>query len=251
PGQQLLHPVAKAAQEAASVPVDQCVTITIPYTISSASLAAANDGGQQQTSSPLSNVAQLISDVQRVQQRHALLLSRLTEKLASTGWSIQYHHISAPTESIQIALPPSSGIHTAADLEALLCDWGFDMALFAATICDPVSPPPASKPAAAKNGIASHSMNSGTSAVTADSDDIDSRLFSLIVDEVVDPEEAYREEVRDFLAQIEQMPRLSRGNSSTSSKTKTSLAFARRSAGNNLLLSQQEQQQQPVYPFLM
>ncbi|KAJ2841597.1 hypothetical protein J3B02_005840, partial [Coemansia erecta] len=89
-----MHPIAKAAQEIASVPVDQCVTITIPYTISSTSLATAANGQQQApfSSSPLTNVAQLISDVQRVQQLHSLLLSRLTEKLASTGWSIQYHH---------------------------------------------------------------------------------------------------------------------------------------------------------------
>ncbi|KAJ1722608.1 hypothetical protein LPJ53_002987 [Coemansia erecta] len=201
---QQLHRVAKSAQDAAAVPIEQCVTITVPYAISS---------GAQNQPGVLSDVAQLISDVQRIQQRHSLLLSRLTERLAASGWSIQYRHISTPTEGIQIALPPSSGILTAAACEDLLCDWGFDLSLFAAIVRNPVSPPAQSpKPLAgsAANPDASPGAARASTATTYDSDDIDSRLFSLIVDQVVDPEEAYREEVRDFLAQIEQMPRLSR-----------------------------------------
>ncbi|KAJ2309609.1 hypothetical protein IWW52_005641, partial [Coemansia sp. RSA 2704] len=40
-------------------------------------------------------------------------------------------------------------------------------------------------------------------------DDLDSRMFSLIVDEIVDPEEVYRQQVRDFMAELETMPRIS------------------------------------------
>ncbi|KAJ2785649.1 hypothetical protein GGI15_001850, partial [Coemansia interrupta] len=199
---QQLHPVAKSAQDAAAVPIEQCVTITVPYTISS---AAQNQPGI------LSDVAQLISDVQRIQQRHSLLLSRLTERLAASGWNIQYRHISTPTESIQIALPPSSGILTAAACEDLLCEWGFDLSLFAATIRNPVEPPAqplTPLPGNVADPGASPGAARASAATTYDSDDIDSRLFSLIVDQIVDPEEAYREEVRDFLTQIEQMPRL-------------------------------------------
>ncbi|KAJ1826960.1 hypothetical protein LPJ73_008881, partial [Coemansia sp. RSA 2703] len=86
---QHLHQVAKAAQDAAAVPIEQCVTITVPYTITSAT---------QNQPGVLSDVAQHISDVQRIQQRHTLLLSRLTERLAASGWSIQYRHVSIPTD---------------------------------------------------------------------------------------------------------------------------------------------------------
>ncbi|KAJ2636084.1 hypothetical protein GGF40_003217 [Coemansia sp. RSA 1286] len=229
-----LHAVAKAAQQAASVPIDRCVTITIPYTIST----STNNGQQDQTA--LANVAQLISDMQQMQQRHSLLLSRLTEKLAATGWALQYHHLSTPTDSLRIAVPPESGILSAADLESLLLDWGFDMSLFAATICDPVCPPPASPAVQPSAVVGNGASDNGSLVNSSGSEDIDSRLFSLIVDQVVDPEEAYREEVRDFLAQIEQMPRLNRNTTTSSSLSKTRM-FANRNAAGNAFLPQQKQ----------
>ncbi|KAJ2724936.1 hypothetical protein GGI07_001598 [Coemansia sp. Benny D115] len=210
-----LHPVAQAIQ-AAAVPMEQCVTITIPYTIA---LTSENSPtGQQLADSPLANVAQMIADVERAQQRHTLLLSRFTERLAATGWNIQHRHVSTPTPGLQLGLPPSSGIRTAAELESLMCDWGFDVSLFAATIRDPIAPSPPMKNAVATSSPARtpgavdnvSDASTGRTISTIDSNDIDSRLFSLIVDQVVDPEEAYRDEVRDFLAHIERMPRLTR-----------------------------------------
>ncbi|KAJ1897626.1 hypothetical protein LPJ66_003259 [Kickxella alabastrina] len=208
--EQKLHPVAQAAQEAA-IPIEQCVTITIPYSIMASSQPPYSVHQQPSELAPLANVAQLIADVQRVQQRHTLLLSRLTERLAGTGWNVQYHHVATPTESLRIALPPLSGINTAAALEALLCEWGFDTSLFAATIRDPLVPLPAATAAVTAPNTACNTKSSSSSAMAGlyNSEDIDSRLFSLIVDQVVDPEEAYREDVRDFLTQIEQMPHLS------------------------------------------
>ncbi|KAI9504655.1 hypothetical protein BX070DRAFT_222585 [Coemansia spiralis] len=206
-----MHPIAKAAQMAA-VPMEQCVTITVPYT-----LAVPNHLAGIQNAS-IEDVSKALADLQQAQQRHSLLLSRLLERLSAASWNIQYRQVDRPVESIQIGLPPSTGITTARACEVLLCDWGFDIALFAATISSPLKPQSeqlaADRYANAKAGASNNISNSKTSL--SGSEDIDSRLFSLIVDEVVDPDEAYREEVRDFLELLEQMPQLSRVNKKAS-----------------------------------
>ncbi|KAJ1950471.1 hypothetical protein EC988_004377 [Linderina pennispora] len=211
------HPAAAAITEA--VPVEHCVLVTVPYTVSAMSQLAA---GQQASSA---DVAQMLADAQKMQQRHTLLLTRLLEKLAATGWSIQYNHISSPSEGVQIALPPSTGIRTAAEMESLLSDWGFDMSLFAAVIKDPAVPQP-------RTPVRSNKTSGTMLLDSQDMGDLDSRLFSLIVDDVVDPEEAYREEVRDFLADLDRMPRLS--------------ASCKPSAFDGMYKKLQQQQQQPM-----
>ncbi|ORX74668.1 hypothetical protein DL89DRAFT_264484 [Linderina pennispora] len=175
------HPAAAAITEA--VPVEHCVLVTVPYTVSAMSQLAA---GQQASSA---DVAQMLADAQKMQQRHTLLLTRLLEKLAATGWNIQYNHISSPSEGVQIALPPSTGIRTAAEMESLLSDWGFDMSLFAAVVKDPAVPQPRTP-------------------------------------------EAYREEVRDFLTDLDRMPRLS--------------ASRKPSAFDGMYKKLQQQRQQPM-----
>ncbi|KAI8320066.1 hypothetical protein GQ54DRAFT_312989 [Martensiomyces pterosporus] len=205
---QRLHPAAVSAQAAAAIPVEQCVTIAVPYVISAVSQLPA---GQHASSA---DVAQHLAEAQKLQQRHALVLSRLLERIAATGWSVQYQHVSSPVDGILIAVAPSSGIHTAAELESLLCDWGIDVSALAATVSNPRVSPTADNTASppkmpSKDRTPSRPSAELTSISSQEFDDIDSRLFSLIVDEVVDPEEAYREEVRDFLAELERMPHIS------------------------------------------
>ncbi|KAJ2351656.1 hypothetical protein GGF43_003967 [Coemansia sp. RSA 2618] len=201
-----LHPAAKAAQEAA-VPSEQCVTITIPYTLPKTfGLLPEN----VQTSS--ADVAHLLADMQKAQSRHTLLLTRLIERLSATGWNVQYQQVTQHTECIEIAVAPSSGITKASDLDALLCSWGFDTSLIAAVIRDPRVPPSSSDAALEAGRTPARFAAAATDSSAASSlelDDLDSRMFSLIVDEVVDPDEAYREQVRDFLADLEIMPQLS------------------------------------------
>ncbi|KAJ2136348.1 hypothetical protein IW136_003940, partial [Coemansia sp. RSA 678] len=157
------------------------------------------------------DVAHLLVDMHKTQSRHTLLLTRLIERISATGWNVQYQQVKRHTECIEIAIPPSSGITKASDLDSLLCSWGFDTSLIAAVICDP-RVPPASGDAAAKekSHACTATTNSEASAASLlDLEDLDSRMFSLVVDEVVDPEEAYCEQVRDFLEDLESMPRLS------------------------------------------
>lgn len=197
-----LHPVAKATQKRA-IAVDRCVTITIPCSISVPRMEMAAD-----SSSP-KDMMQMLTDANEAQQRHNLLLSRLLEKLSATGWDISYQVISQPNEYIQVALSPSSGITSASKLESLLCDWGFDMSLFAATISNPRVPPKALSATVSFPSSKAVSNDTGISSPWELDGAMDSRLFSLIVDEVVDPEEAYRDEVRDFLVRLDKMPRIS------------------------------------------
>ncbi|KAJ2508346.1 hypothetical protein IWW47_000663 [Coemansia sp. RSA 2052] len=197
-----LHPAARASQARASL-ADQRATITIPYVAPTRRLSS--DGHD---TSP-NDVLQLLADADKLQHRHRLLLSRLMERLSATGWDIHYAHISVPIEGIEIALPPSSGIRTVAELEALLCDWGLDTSHFAAALRGPRAPPSATtRPAAPDVQRSASASLDRDSDGSWDSEAMGSDIFSLIVNEVVDPEEAYREDVRDFLSQLEQMPRL-------------------------------------------
>ncbi|KAJ1801462.1 hypothetical protein LPJ59_000258 [Coemansia sp. RSA 2399] len=197
---QELHPVAKAAQKA-SVPMERCVTVTVPYTLPAPGVLA----GAQDPSSE--DVFKALAGLQQAQQRHDLLLSRLVERLSASGWDIQYKQLDRPAISLQIGLPPSTGITTVNACEALLCDWGFDLSLFAATVRNPEKPIAAGGP---KTFVGSSARTGSNIDSYSSSEDIDSRLFSLIVDEVVDPDEAYREDVQDFLELLDQMPQLSR-----------------------------------------
>ncbi|KAJ1965736.1 hypothetical protein GGI12_000564 [Dipsacomyces acuminosporus] len=202
---------AAAAAAADIAPIEQCVTITIPYVVSGMGQVPA--AGQNVSSA---DVAQRFAQADKHQQRHALLLNRLLERISATGWNVRYQYVSSPAEGIQIALPPSSGISTGAALESLLCDWGIDTAHLAAAICEPSAPlaarAPIGNPPSRQNSRAQAQKKPSDilSPISSEEfDDIDSRLFSLIVNEVVDPEEAYREGVMDFLAELERMPRLS------------------------------------------
>ncbi|KAJ2517531.1 hypothetical protein GGI11_003127 [Coemansia sp. RSA 2049] len=209
-----LHPVAEAVQRV-TVPMARCVTITVPYAPSfSSAFVDAGDPSSEQ-------VFKALAAQQQAQQRHDLLLSRLIERLSATGWNVQYKQVDLPVVSLQIGLPPSTGVTTARACEALLCDWGFDVSLFAATVRNPQQPvAPSSEAAgaraAATAAAAARSTTSSKAFDSSGSEDIDSRLFSLIVDEVVDPDEAYREDVRDFLEELEQMPQLPRASRSAS-----------------------------------
>ncbi|KAJ1859366.1 hypothetical protein GGH12_000139 [Coemansia sp. RSA 1822] len=200
-----LHSAVKTAQELAAL-ADQCVTITIPYALPSTLGKLAEN-----TQASSADVAHLLVDMHKIQSRHTLLLTRLIERVSATGWNVQYQQIKGHTECIEIAIPPSSGIIKASDLDSILCSWGFDMSLIAAVICDPRVPPASSDVAAKeKSHTRTATTNSEASATSLlDLEDLDSRMFSLIVDEVVDPEEAYCEQVRDFLDDLESMPRLS------------------------------------------
>ncbi|KAJ1664280.1 hypothetical protein EV178_004251 [Coemansia sp. RSA 1646] len=194
-----LHPVAVAVQKA-SVPMERCVTITVPYTLPAPGvLAGAQDPSSEE-------VFKALAGLQQAQQRHDLLLSRLVERLSASAWNVQYKQIDQPVISLQIGLPPSTGITTAGACEALLCDWGFDLSLFAATVRNPEQPVTNKDTTGARTAA----RTTSSSIDSYSSEDIDSRLFSLIVDEVVDPNEAYREDVQDFLEQLERMPQLSR-----------------------------------------
>ncbi|KAJ2665678.1 hypothetical protein IWW48_000129 [Coemansia sp. RSA 1200] len=201
-----LHSVAEAVQRLA-VPIARCVTITVPYTPSlSSAFVDARDPSSEQ-------VFKALAAQQQAQQRHDLLLSRLIERLSATGWNVQYKQVDLPVVSLQIGLPPSTGVTTARACEALLCDWGFDVSLFAATVRNPQQPvAPSSEATGARAAADARSATSSKAVDSSNSEDIDSRLFSLIVDEVVDPDEAYREDVRDFLEELEQMPQLSRAS---------------------------------------
>ncbi|KAJ2475638.1 hypothetical protein EV174_005205 [Coemansia sp. RSA 2320] len=146
------------------------------------------------------------ADMDTPLQRHRLLVSRLVERFSATAWDVLFHHVDSPADAIEVVIPPSSGIRTIMDLDALLCDWGFDTLAIGATMRGPrampathTAPPPPPPPQSY------YSQDSDS----IDSDSIDSRLFSLIVDEIVDPEEAYRDGIRDFLAQLDGMPLLS------------------------------------------
>ncbi|KAJ2488848.1 hypothetical protein IWW37_004476 [Coemansia sp. RSA 2050] len=197
-----LPPAAKAFQERAYL-ADQCVTITIPY-----SAPAKSQPLNECYTSP-SDVAKLLADADKLQRQHHLLLSRLIERFSATGWDIYYQHVSVPAEGIEIALSPSSAIRTAAELESLLYSWGLDISQFAATLRNPrVLPqacpmPPDVSQSATPTSLALDSDGSW------DSGSMDSNLFSLVIDDVVDPEEAYREGVSEFLVQLDQMPSLS------------------------------------------
>ncbi|KAJ2343174.1 hypothetical protein GGH91_003278 [Coemansia sp. RSA 2671] len=190
-----LPPAAKALQERVSL-ADQCVTITVPCSAP----AKSQPLGEYYTSS--GDVAKMLADADKLQRQHHLLLSRLMERLSATGWSILYQHVNVPAEGIEIALSPSSGIRTAVALESLLCSWGLDISHLAATLRDPRAPPkPCPMPDAASLALDSSS--------SWDSGSMDSNLFSLVIDDVVDPEEAYREGVSEFLDQLDRMPSLS------------------------------------------
>ncbi|KAJ2535299.1 hypothetical protein EV175_006928 [Coemansia sp. RSA 1933] len=181
--------------------MERCVTITVPYTLPAPDVLAGARGPSSE------EVFKALTGLQQAQQRHDLLLSRLVERLSASGWNVQYKQIDQPVLSLQVGLPPSTGITSARACEALLCDWGFDLSLFAATVRNPVQPVANARP---KYAAVSSNAQTGSNMDLYSSEDIDSRLFSLIVDEVVDPDEAYREDVQDFLEQLEQMPQLSR-----------------------------------------
>ncbi|KAJ2371193.1 hypothetical protein H4S02_009643, partial [Coemansia sp. RSA 2611] len=169
-----LHPATTAAQESA-VPFDQCVIISIPYGPPSVTSLLSGNG-----QASLADVTHVLSSQQQAQNRHTLLLTRLIERLSATGWELQYRQTTHGTGCIEIAIPPSSGVTTASELDALLCTWGFDTALIAAVICDPRASPANQPPSphAAANGV----ELSGT--MSSELDDLDSRMFSLIVDEI-------------------------------------------------------------------
>ncbi|KAJ2452326.1 hypothetical protein EV183_003005 [Coemansia sp. RSA 2336] len=192
-----MHPTAKAAQEAA-VPFEQCVTITIPYMLpkSVGSLA-------------LEDMAGYLDKMSSRQHQHDLLLARLFERLAQTGWHVQYRDVMKQTECIEVAISPSSGIALAKDMDAILCEWGFDTSLMAAEINGPLVAP-ASKGATALHSNSASSQALGSSLSLSLLEDSNSELFSLIVDDVVDPEEVYRQQVHDFLADLESMPHVSK-----------------------------------------
>ncbi|KAJ2336473.1 hypothetical protein GGH92_007756 [Coemansia sp. RSA 2673] len=198
----VLHPAAKTAQARAAL-ADQCVTITIPY-----SAPAKNQQPLSEHGASPNDVMELLADADKLQHQHHLLLSRLIERLSATGWDIYYQHVNSPTEGIEIALSPSSGICTVVELESLLCNWGLDTSHFAATLRDPRVLPAVSPESDAPLSTAPTSV-ALSSDPSWDSGSMDSNLFSLIIDEVVDPEEAYREDVCDFLNQLDRMPRLS------------------------------------------
>ncbi|KAJ2809667.1 hypothetical protein H4S07_003124, partial [Coemansia furcata] len=196
------HPAAKTSQDRASL-ADQCVTITIPY-----SAPVKNKPLGENGTSP-NDVFKLLADADKLQRQHHLILSRLIERLSATGWDVYYQHVNEPAEGIEIALSPASGICTVVELESLLCSWGFDTLNFCATLREPRVLP------VATTTMSDVPLSIAPTSVALDSDrswnseSMDSNLFSLIIDEVVDPEEAYREEVCDFLNQLDRMPRLS------------------------------------------
>ncbi|KAJ2910672.1 hypothetical protein GGI21_000631 [Coemansia aciculifera] len=198
-GEEPMHPAARASQVRSRL-ADQCVTITIPYAAPTKRLSPGDHG----LSSP-NDAFRLLADADKLQRQHHLLLTRLMERLSATGWDIHYQHVSAPTDGIEIALPSSSGIRTVVELESLLCDWGLDTSHLAASLRGPRA-----QLAETSSSAAPSSLNRDLdSSFSCGSESMDSKMFSLIVDAVVDPEEAYREDVRDFLSQLEQMPRLS------------------------------------------
>ncbi|KAI9476887.1 hypothetical protein LPJ78_004149 [Coemansia sp. RSA 989] len=192
-----MHPTAMAAQEAA-VPFEQCVTIIIPYMLPKSVNSLA-----------LADMASHLAKMSRMQHQHDLFLARLFERLSQTGWQVQYREVMRQSECIEVAIPPSSGIVLAKDMDAILCEWGFDTSLMAVEINDPLVAT-ASKGIAAPHSNPASSQALGSSLSLSLLEDSNSELFSLIVDDVVDPEEAYRQQVHDFLADLESMPRVSK-----------------------------------------
>ncbi|KAJ1736004.1 hypothetical protein LPJ61_000221 [Coemansia biformis] len=189
----------------AGVPVEQWATITVPLAPPTAAAAAAAAGHHPlDARASLADAARQLAGIHGAQSRHAMLLSRLLERLLATGWGVQCRQTGRHAECLEIALPPASGIYTAGDLEALLGEWGLDASMLAAVF----SAPSRAHSRAPSGRSASAELSAGSSELG----DLDSRLFSLIVDEIVDPEEAYREQVREFLADLERIPRLSMAN---------------------------------------
>ncbi|KAJ2778586.1 hypothetical protein H4R18_004500 [Coemansia javaensis] len=175
-------------------PADRCVVLVVP--LAPPAKAAMQPPPGAATCASSAAVAAQLAGLRSAQSTHALLLSRLVERLSATGWAIHYRQAG---ERLEIAFPPSSGVKTAGELEALLCDWGLDAPLLAATVREPRSAPAASPCPAGASVLPPASPSPS---------DLSPELFSLIVDEIVDPEEAYREQVREFLADLERLPRL-------------------------------------------
>ncbi|KAJ2717296.1 hypothetical protein H4R19_000048 [Coemansia spiralis] len=195
------HPPSKRnAASLAAAPAEQWPTITVPLAL------PATRAGHLHTGERVSAAAakQQLAEIRGAQAGHELLLSRLIELLSATGWAIELRQAGAHAELLEIALPPSSGLATARELEALLLEWGLDVSQLAAAISGPSGAPPlpASLPRSAVSGA-------DNLACSSELGDLDSQLFSLIVDEIVDPEAAYREQVQEFLADLERMPQLS------------------------------------------
>ncbi|PIA18759.1 hypothetical protein COEREDRAFT_85212 [Coemansia reversa NRRL 1564] len=216
--------LANPAAEEAAVFATRCVTIIVPqvYVGNLSAKGSFADG-----SAFSADVARLLADdVCQAQRRHTMLVSRLLERISEAGWNVQYRQIIKQVECIEIAIPPSSGITTASSFEALLCRWGFDVSLLGAKIENPRVKASVTEDAINISSVCSkrqpsYSISSaGSSTGTDIMRDLDSRLFSLIVDEVVDPEEAYRDQVRDFLDYLDCLPRLRETH--LSSRTSTS-----------------------------
>ncbi|KAJ2775981.1 hypothetical protein IWQ57_000138 [Coemansia nantahalensis] len=184
----------------AAAPAEKWPTVAIPL---APPVAGANHLRAGARVTP-AGAKQQLAEILQARAMHELLLSRLIELLSDAKWAAEFRQAGTHAERLEIALPPSSGVATAQELEALLLEWGFDVSQLAAVISGPfAAPQPLASPG--RNAVAS-AKDLGFSSELGD---LDSQLFSLIVDEIVDPEAAYREQVQEFLADLERMPRLS------------------------------------------
>ncbi|KAJ2080898.1 hypothetical protein H4R24_002736 [Coemansia sp. RSA 988] len=204
-------PTNPTAHEAAAF-ADHCVTITVPQVY--AGSVSTNNGFVCESAFSADAAQLLAKDICHAQNRHTTLVHRLIERISDSGWKVQYRQLAQQVQCMEIAISPSSGVATASSLEAILCEWGIDISLLGAKVDNPrikagitgaaVTTPSFHDSRQPSNDLFSSGGSTGTNTTW----DLDSQLFSFIVDEVVDPEEAYRDQVRDFLADLDRLPRL-------------------------------------------
>ncbi|KAJ2613803.1 hypothetical protein H4S08_002013 [Coemansia sp. RSA 1365] len=210
--------LANSKAEEAAAFATHCVTIVVPRVYASTFSAKDSFVDGNAFSADVARV--LVDDVCRAQSRHTTLVLRLIERISAAGWNVQYRRIIKQVECIEIAIPPSSGITTASSFEELLCEWGIDASLLGAEVENPRVKAGVTGAGVYSKRQSSFNMSSSVSSTGTDiTQDLDSQFFSLIVDEVVDPEEAYRDQVRDFLADLDRLPRLRETYSSSPTST--------------------------------
>ncbi|OLY81341.1 hypothetical protein AYI68_g4556 [Smittium mucronatum] len=161
--------------------------------------------------------------VQRVNQDQILYINRLLERLTHSQLDLVFINLDFQDGgSIAIIFNSISQVGDSNTVLGLLYSWGMDLETLGAKIKTPVKVKNPSNDGIFNNPLVSYQGDSHLSPNRVLSDDeleryLDSSLFSLITDDIVDPDELHKYETFEFINCIESAPSLTSSHYTPSS----------------------------------